>query len=38
VESVKGWGEVKRRVQMLKVIELLNWRKAEPKWEAVSLA
>jgi hypothetical protein len=38
VESVKGWGEVKRRVQMLKVIKLLNWRKAEPRWEAVSLA
>jgi hypothetical protein len=38
VENVEGWGEVKRRVQMLEVVELPNWRKAEPRWEVVSLA
>lgn len=38
IESVEGWGEVKRRVQMLDYVNLLDWRKAEPRWELMSLA
>jgi hypothetical protein len=38
IEDVDGWGEVKRRVQLLDVINLKDWRKAKPRWELVSLA
>ncbi|KAH7086445.1 hypothetical protein FB567DRAFT_570299 [Paraphoma chrysanthemicola] len=38
VEDVPGWGEVKRRVQLVEHIDLLTWREAKPKWELVSLA
>jgi hypothetical protein len=38
VESVDGWGEVKRRVQMLDLVSLRDWRRAKPRWEVVSLA
>lgn len=38
VESVEGWGEVRRRVQLVQPVELRNWRKAELRWEVVSLA
>ncbi|KAF2820311.1 HET-domain-containing protein [Ophiobolus disseminans] len=38
VESVEGWGEVKRRVQLMERVSLIDWRKAEPRWEVVSLA
>jgi hypothetical protein len=38
IESVPGWGEVKRRVQLVKDISILDWRKAKPRWELVSLA
>jgi hypothetical protein len=38
VESVPGWGEVKSRVQLVQSVDILDWRKANPKWELVSLA
>jgi hypothetical protein len=38
IESVPGWGEVKRRVQLVQDISIFDWRKANPKWELVSLA
>jgi hypothetical protein len=38
VESVPEWGEVKRRVQLVQNISILDWRKANPRWELVSLA
>jgi hypothetical protein len=38
IESVPGWGEVKRRVQLVQAVSILKWRKADPKWELVSLA
>ena len=38
IERVEGWAEVKRRVQMLEQVDLLQWRKAKPRWELVSLA
>jgi hypothetical protein len=38
VESVPGWGEVKRRVQLVQRVSILDWRKANPRWELVSLA
>jgi hypothetical protein len=38
VENVEGWGEVKRRVQMLDPICVEDWRKYRPRWECVSLA
>ncbi|CAN9171960.1 unnamed protein product [Alternaria alternata] len=38
VESVPKWGEVKRRVQLVQNVSILDWRKANPRWELVSLA
>jgi hypothetical protein len=38
IESVDGWGEIKRRVQMLDLVRLTDWRRTEPRWELVSLA
>jgi hypothetical protein len=38
IESVPGWGEVKRRVQLVQEVSILDWRKANPRWELVSLA
>ncbi|KAH4062434.1 hypothetical protein HBH50_208860 [Parastagonospora nodorum] len=38
LEDMEGWGEVKRRVQMLDIVDLADWRKAKPRWELVSLA
>ena len=38
VESVPGWGEVKRRVQLVRDVSILDWRQANPRWELVSLA
>ncbi|CAN9314405.1 unnamed protein product [Alternaria sp. RS040] len=38
IESVPGWGEVKRRVQLVQKVSILDWRKANPRWELVSLA
>lgn len=38
LEDVEGWGEVKRRVQVLDLVDLADWRKARPRWELVSLA
>ncbi|RYO00125.1 hypothetical protein AA0119_g6249 [Alternaria tenuissima] len=38
VESVPGWGEVKRRVELVQRVSILDWRKANPRWELVSLA
>jgi hypothetical protein len=38
VERVEGWGDVKRRVQMLDPISVEDWRKYRPRWECVSLA
>jgi hypothetical protein len=38
VESVPEWGEVKRRVQLVQNVSILDWRKANPRWELVSLA
>jgi hypothetical protein len=37
-ESVQDWSEVKRRVQIVRDVELTDWRKAELRWEVVSLA
>jgi hypothetical protein len=38
VESVPEWGEVKRRVQLVQEVSISRWRKANPRWELVSLA
>jgi hypothetical protein len=38
VESVEGWGKVKRRVQMLDPMGIEDWRKYAPRWECISLA
>jgi hypothetical protein len=38
IESVPGWGEVKRRVQLVQEVSILDWRKANPRWELVNLA
>jgi hypothetical protein len=38
VESVEGWGEVKRRVQLLECVSLSDWRTGKPRWELMSLA
>jgi hypothetical protein len=38
VEGVEGWGDVKRRVQMLDPVSIEDWRKYGPRWERVSLA
>jgi hypothetical protein len=38
IESVPEWGEVKRRVQLVQKVSILDWRKANPRWELVSLA
>jgi len=38
VESVPGWGEVKRRVQLVPSVSISDWRQANPRWELVSLA
>ena len=38
LESVPEWGEVKRRVQLVQEVSILDWRKANPRWELVSLA
>jgi hypothetical protein len=38
IEDVDGWGEVKRRVQILDCVKLTDWRKAKPRWELVNLA
>jgi hypothetical protein len=37
VESVPGWGEVKSRVQLVQEVSILDWRKANPRWELVNL-
>jgi hypothetical protein len=38
IEDVPGWDEVKSRVQLVQYVSLLDWRKANPRWELVSLA
>ena len=38
IESVPGWGEVKSRVQLVQKVSVMDWGKANPRWELVSLA
>ncbi|KAI8933731.1 hypothetical protein NX059_009447 [Plenodomus lindquistii] len=38
VESVEGWGCVKRRVQLRQCVDMNSWRVANPQWKLVSLA
>lgn len=37
IVSVPGWGEVKQRVQMLELVDIVTWRRARPRWELVNL-
>ncbi|KAF2853566.1 HET-domain-containing protein [Plenodomus tracheiphilus IPT5] len=38
VESVEGWGLVKRRVQLIDHVRIDSWRAANPQWQLMSLA
>lgn len=38
LERVEGWGEVRRKLQLVVAVSLSDWRAMNPQWKMVSLA